>query len=145
MHKIQFWPTAPIVFPRWMLTVKYGMFVILGIAVTLTTQPTLRELTDDTFTAGWAIGIMAFGALAALGSLSEQLEPMERWGGVGLCSLLVVYALSPIAFIIGGDFDRLSYSVIAIMVTGVPAVRTLSLLRTTGKTHDDDELGGGHD
>lgn len=140
MRKLHIWATAPIVIPRWMLTVEYGLFAALGVAVALTTQPTLEAITDDTYTAAWALGITSSAVAAGIGSLSHQLESLERWAGVALSSLLIVYALSPIVFILGGDFDRLSYSVVALIATVVPAARTFALLRTTGQ-HRSSEHG----
>lgn len=131
--RIRKWGSAPIVIPRWMLTLKYSFFVLLGLSVTLATSPSLEMSIGDWLTPAWGIAMVVAGGLSAVGSVGQELEPIERWASATLVVLLLVYSFSPVWIILTEqDWDRAAYSVTALALAGVPTARAWYLLRRTG-------------
>lgn len=132
-------PAAPLVLPRWVLQVKYFGFIVFGAAVTWASSPTV-EVVLGSETAVWAMAVSLSAIVCFWASFRESREPVERWSVVILASLMLVYALSPIAYVLAGDADRAAFSVIAFLLGGLPTARALMLLRWVGvpaaKHHD---------
>lgn len=125
----------PIFVPRWMLTAKYFILALLGLAVAIATAPSLVESLGHGLSTIWGFGIALSALVAAYGSLSSDArhEFIERWSGSALVVLLLVYAFSPVWIIFTeGDLDRVVYSVTALGLSGLPLLRALYLLRRTG-------------
>lgn len=125
----------PIFVPRWMLTAKYLILALLGVAVGLATAPSLVESLGHGLSTVWGFGIALAALVAAYGSLSSEPhhEFIERWSVAALAILLLVYAFSPVFIIFTeGDMDRVVYSVTALGLSGLPTVRAIYLLRRTG-------------
>lgn len=131
-HLIQ-WSNAPIIVPRWMLTVKYAILVLLGVAISIATSPSLEAALGDWLTPFWGYGISLSAIVAAIGSANFAWEALERWASSALAILLLVYAFSPVWIILTeGDHDRLAYSVTALALSVIPTARAIYLLRRTG-------------
>lgn len=124
---------APLTVPRYVLTVKYAMFALLGIAVGTATAPTSFDaITPDWYTPVWGVALTASALVSVVASLKEEREPIERWSVSLIACLLIGYAFAPIALVLGGDTDRLAYSVVALTVAMVPTARAIQLLKRTG-------------
>jgi len=119
---------VPIYIPRWVLTVKYALFIVLGLAVLWTTAPSLQVVTGDPYTQGWSGCVIVAATCALVGSTQKKLERLEKWSAAGLACLFIVYALSPIILVLQGDADRAAYSVVALIVSLLPTARALQLL-----------------
>jgi hypothetical protein len=109
----------------WVLTLKYVLFVCIGAAVYATAAPSLERAFDEWYTPFWALAVCACGLVAFIGSLVS--ERVEKWGASGLFVLMGVYAFAPIMLVIGGDIDRLAYSIIAITLSLLPYARAVQL------------------
>ena len=125
----------PIIIPRWVLTVKYAVFILLGVTVFIASSPAVDEVTPDWLTPIWGIGISVSAVIALVGSLTQRLEVLERWACAVLASLFLVFALAPIVLVIQGDEDRAMYSVIALGFALLPIARAAQLLSRTGMQH----------
>ena len=124
---------SPIIVPRWMLTAKYLLLAILGVAVMYATSPSLEITGGDLLSPIWGALMMVASLVAAVGSVSPQSEVLERWSSSVVAILLVVYAFSPLLIILTtGDADRLAYSVTALALSGIPTARAWYLLKRTG-------------
>lgn len=124
---------APLTVSRYVLTVKYALFALLGIAVGTATAPsTFDAITPDWYTPVWGVVLTASSAVALVSSLKETRERAERWAVSLIACLLIGYAFAPIVFLLEGDLDRLAYSVVALTVAVVPTARAIQLLRRTG-------------
>lgn len=127
---------TPVVIPRWVLTLKYGLFVLLGAVVWWASAPSVDDVTPDWYTPTWGICLAAAASAAFVGSLRVQWEmPIERWAVSLLASLMFVYALAPISLVIAGNADRASFSVVALVISILPTARAVQLLRRTGGPH----------
>jgi FtsH-binding integral membrane protein len=124
---------TPLTVPRYVLTVKYALFIALGAAVGTASAPSSFEaITPDWYTPIWGALLALSALLALIGSLRESREALERWSVSAVASLLIGYAFAPIVLVLAGDSDRLAYSVVALTVAMVPVARAIQLLKRTG-------------
>lgn len=127
---------SPIVIPRWVLILKYALFVLMGLSVWWASAPAVDALTPDWYTPVWALGVTLSATVAVIGSARERWESLERLAAVALASLLIVYAVSPIVLVLEGDADRAAFSVVALVVCLMPAARAVQLIKRTGIRHE---------
>lgn len=121
-----------IIVPRWLLTVKYGMIMLIGLSVFINTAPSLTEVTGASATAVWGMALAATSTACMITSITPKWEVAERWCVLVLSSLLLGYAFAPIQLVINGDMDKATYSIIALTISLVACSRTWQLLRKTG-------------
>lgn len=124
-------PPAPLILPRWVLQVKYAGFVVFAAAVVWASSPTVFDILGSE-TSLWAIGVGIAAAVSLPASRRPEWEPVERWSVSALACLMLIYALSPIAFVLAGDSDRAAFAVIAFMLGILPGFRAFQLLRGIG-------------
>lgn len=127
----------PIAIPRWALVLKYLGFVALGIASGIAGVPSLEEATWRSYTIYWATGLAVFSLFAALGALHAHWEAVEKWGAVGISSILAAYTCANLIMLIeparhGFTAARVAFVVILIIINMLPLSRAWSLLRRTG-------------
>lgn len=116
---------APISIPAWVLTLKYALFMCIGAAVYTTAAPSLEQAFDEWYTPFWALAVCGCGLVAFIGSLAS--ERTEKWGASGLFILMGIYTFAPIMLVLGGDTNRLAYSIIAITLSLLPYARAVQL------------------
>lgn len=124
---------TPILIPRWVLAIKYGLFILLGVAIWRTTSPSFVQVVGDWYTTAWSWCLIAGAVVALLGSLREKTEKIERIGASALACLLLAYAVAPLNLVLRGDPDRTAFSVVALIVSLLPLARSLQLW--IGKGH----------
>jgi hypothetical protein len=124
---------TPILIPRWVLALKYGLFILLGVAIWRTTSPSFVQVVGDWYTTAWSWCLIAAALVALVGSLSERTEKVERVGVSALACLLLAYAVAPLNLVLRGDPDRTATSVVALIVSLLPLARSLQLW--IGKGH----------
>lgn len=107
----------PSVIPRWVLVLKYLLFVVVGVLAFAAGVQTLDLTTFRGYEAIWAGAVAVFAVIGFIGSFTSRLDKIEALGGVGLVSFLMV-----LVFAVAG---RGSYSValLLLIVTLLPAVR----------------------
>lgn len=125
----------PIEIPRWVLTLKYILFVFIGVTVFVTSSPSLDITTWDGYTPFWSIAVIVSSFASMVGSLSPTFEVLERWSVVTLSSLLIGYAAAPLKLVLEGDTDRAAYSVLALTLAVLPTARAAMLIHRTGRVH----------
>lgn len=132
--KLKEWTDEPIILSRWVLTIKYALLVLLGLAVAVATAPSLDEaVSSESYSSAWGTGLALAGTVALIGSTSKAREKAEKIGATVLFALLTVYAISPILLVLQGDMDRLAYSVVAVTISVAPGARLIQLIR--GSAH----------
>lgn len=129
----------PITIPRWALSLKYLGFVALGVATSFAGVPSLQEATWRAYTIYWAAALTVVAVFAALGSLRAEWEAIEKWGAVGISSILSAYTFASIVitshmFETGdpGAPGRVAFTIILGIINMLPIGRSISLLRRTG-------------
>lgn len=125
--RIRYWLSSPISFPRWLLTVKYALFVILGITGLSAGLPTLSLTTPAWYIPAWSWLIISCSVVAAVASTQPKWASTERWGAVGLVGTLASYWFAAFLLFITGDMNRGSFSVLLFIVTVLPALRAADL------------------
>jgi hypothetical protein len=116
---------SPIRIPAWLITAKYALFILIGLAVYATNPPAFERAYEEWYTPVWAIAVCIAGTVALTGSLVSTAA--EKWGASALFILMWVYAVAPIALVISGDTDRLAYSIIAVTLSLLPYARAIQL------------------
>lgn len=129
--KIKGWHKDPLVIPRWLLTLKYLGFAILGFLVMLGGLPTLDLLTFQGYTSIWAGGLILASVSGGYYSLSERGERKEKWGSLTVFALLFTWAIAAIfrATFVEADIERVSGAFAVLLISMLPGVRAWDLLR----------------
>ncbi|MDN4616398.1 hypothetical protein P5G50_18275 [Leifsonia sp. F6_8S_P_1B] len=135
MRKFITWGRSPILIPRWVLTLKYVMFVFVGVTVYVASSPSLDITTWEGYTPFWSIALIVASLTCIIGSASPRLEVMERWAVLVLFALLIGYAVAPVQLVLAGDTDRAAYSILAITLSLLPGARAAMLIHRTGRPH----------
>lgn len=135
MRKILERMRTPIVIPRWVLALKYFLFVLIGVTVFVSSSPSLDVTTWSGYTPFWSIAVMASSFAALIGSTREELEVLERWAVIALAALLIGYAAAPLQLVLAGDADRAAYSALAITLAVFPSAQAVRLILRTGRPH----------
>lgn len=131
-ERIRRWSAEPITIPRGAMVTKYVFTTLLGVAVAIATAPSLDQVTSPSYSSLWGAGMFIVGTIATVGSTRKKWWRIEFAGATGVFALLAVYALSPVLLIIGGDVEKLAYSVIALGFLVFPLTRLVTLIRRGG-------------
>lgn len=125
------WSKDPIHVPRWMLTLKYAAFVVLGILSFIGGIPSLTLATFDTYTAYWSIGLVVCSVIAAVLSFRKAWEPREKWFALLVAGLLLTWAGAAIWRASSeGDITRVAGAFAVLIISFLPAVRAFGLLQS---------------
>lgn len=131
-RRLRRWAGEPIVIPRGSMVTKYVFTTLLGLAVAIATGPSLDEVTSTSYSSLWGVGMALSGSVATFGSTRKAWWRVEFVGATGVFALLAVYALSPVLLILGGDVEKLAYSIIALGFLVFPLTRLVTLIRRGG-------------
>ena len=126
-------PENAVLLPRWLLTVLYGLFALLGSAVFYGHAPAFVIVTSHLYASVWAIAIVVVSVVCLVTSLRREWEPVEAWAVAALTCLLTAYVVAPVTLALQGDQNRAAFSVAVIIVALPPAWRAFSLLRKVGR------------
>lgn len=132
-EKLRHWLGERVVVPRWMLTLKYALFTVLGVCGAIAGIPTLSLTTWDGYTTFWGAGLAIAAGIAAAASYRARWEPVERWASLCTASLLITYAAGAFILAFGeGHVGRMTFAIGLLIVTLFPSVRAGQLLLKTG-------------
>lgn len=124
---------SPIVIPRWVLTLQYLLFVLIGVTVYVASAPALDVTTWNGYTPFWSVAVMASAFVCVVGSITPRWEVLERWAVIALAALFIGYAFAPLQLVLAGDHDRAAYSALAITLSLLPGARAVMLIARTGR------------
>jgi hypothetical protein len=127
------WSKEPIHVPRWMLTMKYFAFAILGLLSFIGGIPTLSIATFDTFTTAWSGGLVVAGTVAAITSIRRSWEGVEKWAALIVAALLFTWAVAAIIRAASeADISRVAGAFAVLVISMLPAARAFGLMRRAG-------------
>lgn len=128
--KLLSWSKDPIHVPRWLVTLKYAAFAILGLLSFVGGIPSLTLATFDTYTAYWSLGLIACSLVAAVLSFRKGWEPGEKWFALIVTGLLMSWAVAAIwRAAVEGDIERVAGSFAVLVISGLPGVRAFGLIK----------------
>lgn len=133
--RIQNWAHAILVIPKWLLTVKYALFVLFAIITGFAGAPSLGDTAGDQYAFVWSIALVlsAFTACVASGFDTNRAEQVEKWAAVALVALLSAYLTGAISLVSFGHLSRAATSVLLLIVTLLPAARATALILAASK------------
>lgn len=133
MSRIRNWATAFLAIPRWLLTVKYGLFTVYGILASIAGAPTLANSVGESYAFVWSIGLALTAAIACVASIWDgpRGEQIEKWAAIAVVALLSAFLVGAVDLAVAGDTNRVSFSVLVLIVTLLPAARAAALIVTT--------------
>lgn len=126
---------SPIFVARWILTASYLGFVGLGVLAIIFGSPTLNILNPHGYTLIWGSVAVVGAGVAALGSVSERRESIERWGNLLFVLDLIFYCINALVLVLGDHehaTQRAVFTMFVIMLTALPLGRGIYLLTRTG-------------
>lgn len=128
------WSREPIVVPRWMLTLKYLAFVILGTLSVIGGIPSISEATFTTFTTYWSGGLVVSAAIATVASFRRAWESLEKWSVLLVSGFLLTWVVAAIVRAAGeGDLGRMAGAFSVLVITMLPVARTIDLMGRAGR------------
>ena len=130
MKRIHEWATAILVIPRWLLTIKYALFALFGIAAIIAGAPSLYATVGALYAFYWAIGLTIASIVACVSSLfeSDRAETVEKWAAVAIVAFLSANVAGAITLVGLGEGNRVAFSVLLLIVTLLPAARAVALM-----------------
>jgi hypothetical protein len=130
--------TAPVWIPRWILTAAYTGFAVLGVLGVIFGSPTLDLTNPDGYTVFWGAAVAAGALTAAIGSITERWEPVERIGNLLMVLTLILYCVDALYLVFGktdGATSRAVFTGIVCIMTLLPLGRGFYLITRTGIKH----------
>lgn len=112
----------PIAVPRWALSLKYALFIVVGLVAFIVGVPTLDITTFYGYTPVWSGFVAIGGILAFIGSLRPSWGIFEAVGASIVVAFLVVLIA---ALVVHGS---LSVAILLLVVCIIPAVRAAFLV-----------------
>lgn len=96
--------------------------------------PIFTLLAWEGYTSLWALLMMPAAIIAAIGSLAERWERVEKWSALALTALQSGYVVGVNAVgFVGDDLGRQYVGVISLIAIVIPAVRFVYLAAQSGK------------
>lgn len=114
----------------------YFLFAGLGVAATVIGIPTLDLTTPEGWVSFWGLVVTVAATLAAVFSLRERFEVLERIAAVVLCAYLLTYTVGAWVLIfsdVGQLFQRGAGAIVLTVMSFVPVVRCLYMLSRVGR------------
>lgn len=131
-HLIE-WSKEPIIVPRWLLTLKYIAFVVLGTLSVIGGIPSITVATFETFTTVWSAGLVVSAVIAGVASVRREWEDTEKWASLAITAFLLTWSVAAIwRAVTEGDIDRAAGAFAVLVITFLPGARAFGLLRNTG-------------
>lgn len=132
--RLKHWVQAPVVVPRWFLTMKYASFMVLGVLAFQGGIQTIDLVTSPVYTVAWSGALTLSALVGVVTSFQAKTENAEKWAAVALASLLLTWgAFSIYRATTEGDSGRLTGAWMVLICAGLPLVRALGLMRASGK------------
>jgi hypothetical protein len=109
MQHIRHWWATPILLPRWVLTVKYAIFAVLGGSTAFTG---VFDFSSAGLVRWFCLAVMLAALTAVVASGSDRLEAIERWA----CAVVVVGMAGAIASAIVAAHGPVSIALVVILI-----------------------------
>lgn len=113
----------PITIPRWLITLKYFLFIVTGTLAFFTGVPSLELTTFAGYEPIWSLFVGIGAIVAFAGSLEPKTRLMEVAGAATVVAFLTVLIIS---FNIRGSFAT---ALLLTMVAMLPTTRAAAIMR----------------
>jgi len=132
--RFEMWAWSPVIVLRASLVITYLLYVYGAVIAFIAGIPIFSLLTPIGYTSVWAALSLPAALVAAIGSLTENWEKVEKWAALALTGLQSAYVLGVNAVgFAGGDLDRQYVGVISLIAIVLPAARFVYLAAQSGK------------
>lgn len=128
------WAWSPVIVLRVALVGVYIGYIYASVIAFIAGVPVFRLTAPEGYTSIWAVFLGASSILAAIGSVTDRWQQLEKWASLGLASMMGAYVggLNGVGFV-EGDLDRQFIGAIAFIAFILPAVRFVYLAAQSGK------------
>lgn len=132
--RLAIWAWGPVVVLRIALVAVYLGYVYASVIAFLAGVPVFRLTAPEGYTSVWAVLLGTSAVLAAVGSISDRWQQLEKWASLVLSAMMLAYVggLNGVGFV-EGDLDRQFVGAIAFIAFILPAVRFVYLAAQSGK------------
>lgn len=132
--RLAVWAWGPVVVLRVALVAVYLSFVYASVIAFLAGVPVFRLTAPEGYTSVWAVLLGTSAVLAAVGSITDRWQQLEKWASLVLSAMMLAYVggLNGVGFV-EGDLDRQFVGAIAFIAFILPAVRFVYLAAQSGK------------
>jgi hypothetical protein len=132
--KLAVWAWSPIIVLRVALVATYMVFVYAAVIAFLAGVPIFDLTTPPGWTPVWAFLLGVSALLAAIGSIADRWQKLERWATLGLSAMMFAYigGLNIVGWV-ERDLDRQFIGAIAIIAAILPFTRFVYLAAQSGK------------
>lgn len=128
------WGADPLVIPRFVLTLKYAAFVVLGVLGLVAGVTSLQLTTFDGYTFVWSSGIVLSAAAATWASVRSRWEPTEKWAAVILTGWMAAWSIAALVRIAIFGEGSATGAFALFMLTFLPGARAIRLLKQSGQS-----------
>jgi hypothetical protein len=130
--EVWFW--SPVLVMRVSVVIIYMLYVYGAVIAFIAGIPIFNLLAPEGYTSVWALLLMPAAVLAAIGSLAQRWETLEKWAALALTALQSPYVIGVnVVGYAGGDLSRQYVGVISVIAIVLPAVRFVWLASQSGK------------
>lgn len=132
--RLAIWAWGPVVVLRVALVAVYLSFVYASVIAFMAGVPVFRLTAPEGYTSVWAVLLGSSAVLAAVGSITDRWQQLEKWASLVLSAMMLAYVggLNGVGFV-EGDLDRQFVGAIAFIAFILPAVRFVYLAAQSGK------------
>jgi len=132
--RFELWAWGPVIVLRFALVATYLLYVYFAAISFVAGVPAFNLTTFPGYTSVWAF-VMGTGAVvAAIGSITDRWEHVEKWGALAVAAMMLGYVgtIHVIGFVTG-DINRQAVAAALTIGLVLPAVRFVWLAAQTGK------------
>lgn len=132
--RLAIWAWGPVVVLRVALVAVYLGYVYASVIAFIAGVPVFRLTAPEGYTSIWAVLLGSAAVLAAIGSITDRWQQLEKWASLVLSAMMLAYVggLNGVGFV-EGDLDRQFVGAIAFIAFILPAVRFVYLAAQSGK------------
>ncbi len=128
------WAWSPVIVLRVALVLVYMLYVYASVIAYRAGIPVFTLTTPEGYTSIWAVMLGISAVVAAVGSITDRWQKIEKWATLALSALLMGYigGLNLVGFV-EGDLDRQFVGAIALIAGVLPFTRFVYLAAQSGK------------
>lgn len=137
--KFEAWALAPAIVLRVSLVTEYLLYCYGSAIAFIAGVPLFSLVTWEGYTPVWAVLMGTSAVIAAIGSVSDRWDRIEKWAALSLTAMMLGYAggMNLVGFA-EADLKRQFVGVVAVIAMVLPATRFAWLAAQSGKRHRDD-------
>lgn len=128
------WAWSPIIVLRVALVAVYLGYIYAAVIAFIAGVPIFRLTAPEGYASIWAVFLGLSAIVAAIGSVSDRWQQVEKYASMCLSALMLAYVggVNGVGFVLG-DLDRQFVGALSFIALILPAVRFVYLAAQTGK------------